>query len=70
MPEALNDFWEWDESTVEITVGPHYRVILNTVHGQVILDVRTEDVNAFVLTPEGRRDFTLLGVAKYQQEAK
>lgn len=50
---------EWDEGTIELSVSKTHRIILNTMHGRVVVDVREKDVNAFTLTP-GRKDFVLL----------
>ena len=51
---------EWDSETVELSVGLQHRVILNTMHGTIIIDVRKSDVNAFVSGLHGRKDIKLL----------
>jgi hypothetical protein len=56
----FGDLADWDEDTIELSVGRGHRVILNTKHGPVIIDVRESDVNAFVQAPDGRKDIVLL----------
>jgi len=50
---------DWDEHVIELSVAQLHRVILNTMHGKVIIDVRKDDVNAFT-NLGGRRDFLLI----------
>lgn len=47
------DLAEWDENVIELAVAQQHRVILRTMHGTVIIDVRAHDVNAFAVG--GRR---------------
>ncbi len=56
----MQELKDWDEGVVELSVARTHRVILNTMHGQVIIDVRADDVNAFVLGKGGRKDFLLI----------
>lgn len=49
-----------DENVVELSVGLNYRVILNTPHGTVIIDVRKDDVNAFKMYGDRSKDAVLL----------
>ena len=60
MNDDFSDLAKWDQDTIELSVGRHHRVILNTRHGRVIIDVRRWDVNAFVSTQAGRVDYVLL----------
>lgn len=36
------------------------RLILGTIHGVVTIDIRRDDVNAFVIDEDGRTDFLLI----------
>ena len=36
------------------------RLILDTIHGRVCIDIRGNDVNAFVIDKDGRTDFLLI----------
>jgi hypothetical protein len=56
----LTDLAEWDENMIELLVGQDHRIVLHTMHGTVIIDVRHDDVNAFVQTSSGRKDTVLL----------
>lgn len=55
-----SDLAEWDEGTVELSIGANTRLILNTVHGQIIIDMRRNDVNSFVFVDGERKDVVLL----------
>lgn len=43
----MNELAEWDDHVIELSVAKQHRIILNTMHGTVIIDVRERDVNAF-----------------------
>jgi len=57
---TYQDLADADEGVVELAVSRQHRVILRTMHGPVIIDVRADDVNAFVLGPNGRTDYILI----------
>ena len=59
--DTMNALAEWDEDAIELSVARTHRVILNTMHGTVVIDVRALDVNAFTNLPgQPRRDFLLI----------
>jgi formylmethanofuran dehydrogenase subunit D len=60
MDERFKELADCDEDFVELSVGREHRVILNTKHGQIIIDVRKDDVNAFVSVNGKRVDVVLL----------
>lgn len=57
--DDFRELADWDDNTIELSVSGQHRVILNTMHGMVVIDVRVGDVNAFVNLC-GRRDFLLI----------
>jgi hypothetical protein len=49
-----------DEDVCQYRFPGKGRLILNTVHGQIIIDVRADDVNAFVFESGQRVDHLLI----------
>jgi len=49
-----------DEDVCEYTFNECGRLILNTIHGQIIIDIRAGDVNSFVFKDGRRIDHLLL----------
>lgn len=38
---------EWDEGVAKFLIGPLSRMILVTQHGELVIDIRERDVNAY-----------------------
>ncbi len=52
---------ETDEDVCEYRFHGQGRLVLTTIHGKICIDVRANDVNAFViLQPFGRRDSLII----------
>ena len=50
-----------DEDVCQYTFHGQGRLVLDTIHGRICIDIRAEDVNAFtVLPPFGRRDSLII----------
>lgn len=60
MGYKIPELADQDDNVIELSVGLHFRVILNTPHGTVIIDVRKDDVNAFKMYGDRSKDVVLL----------
>lgn len=51
---------EKDDNVYHYWLGDEDRLILDTIHGSIIIDVRPHDVNSFVISKDGRKDILLI----------